>query len=88
MQIKNKAGPPKGRKEIFDKFRDKYDLDHEDLCRYKLGPAMGNAKKQAVISLAAAAVGMLIYITYRFEFKFGIAATAACFTMCLCAGGV
>ena len=30
-----------------------------------------------MVSLAVAAVGMLLYITYRFEFKFGVAATAA-----------
>jgi preprotein translocase subunit SecF len=80
VQIKTKLDlSERERKEIFDKFRDKYDLDHEDLLSIqKVGPAIGEQlKKQAVISLAAAAVGMLIYITYRFEFKFGIAATAA-----------
>ncbi|MGI6697445.1 MAG: hypothetical protein ACOX3Y_02300 [Clostridia bacterium] len=51
----------------------------------KVGPAIGEQlKKQAVISLAAAAVGMLLYITYRFEFKFGVVATALpCCTTCL-----
>ncbi|HZX47147.1 MAG TPA: protein translocase subunit SecF [Clostridia bacterium] len=80
VQIKTKLDlSEKERKEIFDKFRDKYDLSQEDLLSVqKVGPAIGEQlKRQAVISLAAAAVGMMIYITYRFEFKFGVVATAA-----------
>jgi preprotein translocase SecF subunit len=67
------------RAEVFDKFRDKYGLDTEDLVSMqKVGPTIGNQlKRQAVVSLAVAALGMLLYITYRFEFKFGVVATTA-----------
>jgi preprotein translocase subunit SecF len=80
VQIKTKLNlSEKERAEVFEKFKDKYNLDNEDLLSMqKVGPAIGEQlKKQAFISLAAAAVGMLLYITYRFEFKFGVVATTA-----------
>ena len=80
VQVKTKLDLSEAeRAEIFNKFREKYNLDAEDLVSMqKVGPVIGQQlKKQAFISLAVAAVGMLMYITYRFEFKFGIAATTA-----------
>ncbi|MDD2574519.1 MAG: protein translocase subunit SecF [Firmicutes bacterium] len=80
VQIKTKLDLSETeRAEIFDQFKDKYGLDAGSLVSMqKVGPTIGDQlKKQAFISLAAAAVGMLLYITYRFEFKFGVAATAA-----------
>lgn len=80
VQIKTKLDLSRAESmEIFNKFKEKYGLDTEDLLStQKVGPAIGEQlKKQAVISLAAAAVGMLLYITYRFEFKFGVVATTA-----------
>ncbi len=80
VQVKTKLDLSEAeRGEIFDRFADKYNLDAEDLVSIqKVGPVIGEQlKRQAVFSLAVAAVGMLLYITYRFEFKFGIVATAA-----------
>ncbi len=80
VQIKTKLDLSETeRAEIFNKFRDKYSLDMEDLVSMqKVGPVIGEQlKRQAMFALAVAAVGMLLYITYRFEFKFGVVATAA-----------
>jgi preprotein translocase subunit SecF len=80
VQIKTKLDLTETERiEIFNQFKDKYNLDAEALVSMqKVGPSIGDQlKRQAVVSLAVAAVGMLLYITYRFEFKFGVAATAA-----------
>jgi preprotein translocase SecF subunit len=80
VQIKTKVNLSETeRGEIFNKFREKYDLKPEDLVSIqKVGPAIGTQLKgQAVISLIIAGIGMLAYITFRFEFKFGVAATLA-----------
>lgn len=80
VQIKTKLDLSQAESmEIFNKFKEKYGLDNEDLLlTQKVGPAIGEQlKRQAIISLAAAAAGMLLYITFRFEFKFGVAATTA-----------
>ena len=45
-----------------------------------IGPAVGKIlQKQARLAVLLAAVGMLIYIGIRFDFRFGVAATAATF---------
>lgn len=80
VQVKTKLDLSEGeRTKIFNQFKDKYNLATEDLVSMqKVGPAIGSQlKKQAVISILAATLGMLLYITYRFEFKFGVAATTA-----------
>lgn len=80
VQIKTKLDLTETERiEIFNQFKDKYNLDAEALVSMqKVGPSIGDQlKRQVVVSLAVAAVGMLLYITYRFEFKFGVAATAA-----------
>lgn len=80
VQIKTKLDLSEAeRTEVFNQFKDKYSLDAQDLVSMqKVGPAIGDQlKRQAVISIIAATLGMLLYITYRFEFKFGVAATAA-----------
>lgn len=67
------------RENIFQGFKEKYDLEQKDLLSIdKVNPTIGNElKKQALMALVIAVVGMLIYITFRFEFSFGIAAIIA-----------
>ncbi|MGO1370927.1 MAG: protein translocase subunit SecF [Senegalia sp. (in: firmicutes)] len=67
------------RNEIFNKFKEKYDLkDNKPLQSIKIGPSIGEEiRNDALIAIAIAMVGMLIYITLRFEFKFGISALIA-----------
>lgn len=64
---------------LFNKFKEKYNLNQEALINQrKFGPSMGDEiRNKAIISVIIATVGMLLYITYRFEFKFGIAAITA-----------
>lgn len=64
--------------EIIDKFMDKYDIKEKEFQSEKFESTMGNEiKKKALISSLLAALGMLIYITWRFELKFAIAAIIA-----------
>ncbi len=69
----------KKRQEIFNVFKQKYNLKNEDFKQAEqFGPSMGKEIKQkAWLSIIIAAIGMLIYITFRFEFKFGLAAILA-----------
>lgn len=69
----------KERTEIFDKFQEKYDLTDEDFLRAEqFGPAMGKEiQRKALLAVTVAVVGMLIYITFRFELRFGLAAIIA-----------
>ncbi|WZL71533.1 protein translocase subunit SecF [Clostridiaceae bacterium 35-E11] len=69
----------KERKEIFDVFKEKYDLKDEAFRQSEqFGPSVGKEmQKKALMAVGIAAVGMLIYITFRFEFKFGLAAIVA-----------
>ncbi|MDW7668575.1 MAG: protein translocase subunit SecF [Bacillota bacterium] len=65
--------------EIFNQYKEKYNLEDNDLInQQKFGAAIGEeTRKRALLSVAIATVGMLIYITYRFEFNFGLAAITA-----------
>lgn len=67
------------RKEIVDKFLKKYDLEEDAFIKAeKISPSIGNEiRRKAVISIAIATIGMLIYITFRFEFKFALSAIIA-----------
>ncbi|MBS4534236.1 protein translocase subunit SecF [Clostridium sp. D2Q-14] len=67
------------RMEIFNKIKEEYDLaDDEPIRSEKIGPSIGEEiKKSSFIAIGLATVGMLIYITFRFEFKFGISAIIA-----------
>lgn len=68
-----------GRKELFNKFKEKYSLSDKDLVKTeKIGPAVGKEiERKAYLSIVIATIGMLIYITYRFEIYFGLAAVVA-----------
>lgn len=67
------------RAEIFNQFKEKYDLpESEPLRTEQFGPAIGKEiQNRAFLSMIISAIGMLIYITFRFELRFGLAAIAA-----------
>ena len=67
------------RVEIFNLFRDKYSLEENDFLRVeKFGPAIGTEiRNRAFLAIIISAIGMLIYITFRFEIYYGIAAIVA-----------
>lgn len=69
----------KTRVEIFNQFKEKYDLpESQPLRADQFGPAIGKEiQNKAIISMIISAIGMLIYITFRFEFRFGLAAIIA-----------
>ncbi len=65
--------------EIFNEYKEAYSLEEDALInQQKFGANIGEeTRNKALISVLIATVGMLIYITYRFEFNFGIAAIVA-----------
>lgn len=67
------------RTEIFNDIAKKYDLSQENLLAVnQFGPSIGEEiKRKAIISILIASIGMLIYITFRFEIKFAMAAVIA-----------
>lgn len=67
------------RQAIFNKFKDKYNLKETDLERAdQFGPAIGKEiRNKAVISVLLASLGILIYVSFRFEVAYGIAAIVA-----------
>jgi len=67
------------RTEIFKAFKEKYDLPEEDFLRIdQFGPAVGKEiQRTALLAIIVSALGMLAYITYRFEVRFGLAAIVA-----------
>jgi preprotein translocase SecF subunit len=67
------------RQEIFNQFKEKYNLKDEDFIgQQKFGPKIGDEiKRKALISVLIATAGMLLYISLRFEIKFGLAAIIA-----------
>ncbi|SMP49371.1 protein translocase subunit SecF [Anoxynatronum buryatiense] len=69
------------RMEVFRELETRYEITEDDFLRAEqFGPAIGREiRDRAFLSMLIAAVGMLIYITFRFEFSFGIAAIIALF---------
>ncbi len=67
------------RLDIFNQFKEKYNLEDTALMQSeKFGAAIGSEiQTKALISVLIATIGMLLYITFRFEFKFGISAIIA-----------
>ncbi len=63
---------------IITSFESNYGVDRKNAQSEKFGAFMGKEiRNKAVISILIASVAMLIYITFRFEFKFGVAAIIA-----------
>lgn len=63
---------------VINKFIEKYDIQKDSFQSQKFGPSMGKEiRNRALLSMVIASVLMLVYITWRFELKFGIAAIIA-----------
>ena len=67
------------RLEIFNVFQEKYNLSDDDFIQAEqFGPAIGKEiQKRALISVIISALCVLIYVSIRFELKFGVAAIIA-----------
>ncbi len=67
------------RMEIFEAFKEKYDLEDTDFRQaQQFGPAMGSEiRNKALSSILIAGIGMLLYITFRFELTYGISSIIA-----------
>lgn len=67
------------RNEIFTKFKEEYGLKDDALIQsQKFGPAIGSEiQNKALLSVVLATIGILVYTSFRFEVKFGIAAIIA-----------
>ena len=64
--------------DIVNSFIAKYDMDKNDFQSQKIGPTMGKEiQNKAFLSTIIVMVLMLAYITWRFQFKFGLAALIA-----------
>lgn len=66
------------RRAVYDKLAEIYNLKPEDnalRASELIGPTIGDETKyNAFLAFVFASIGMLIYITFRFEWKFGVAA--------------
>lgn len=63
---------------LIDEFRSQYGIDNNNYQTEKFGPSMGNEIfRRAIISILVALIFMLIYISIRFQFNFGLAAIIA-----------
>ncbi|RKD28023.1 protein translocase subunit secF [Caminicella sporogenes DSM 14501] len=69
----------KDRMEIFNEFKQKFNLKDEAFRQaQQFGPSVGKEiRNKAMLSIIIASIGMLMYITYRFTFKFGVSAIIA-----------
>ncbi|SKC45170.1 SecD/SecF fusion protein [[Eubacterium] yurii] len=67
------------RLEVFSKYKEKYGLKDTDLLQSGyIGPSIGKEiQSKAVVSVIIASIFMLIYISFRFKFTFGISAIMA-----------
>jgi len=67
------------RLEVFSKYKEKYSLKDTDLLQSGyIGPSIGKEiQSKAVVSVIIASIFMLIYISFRFKFTFGISAIIA-----------
>lgn len=64
--------------EVIKSFRDKFGIEQTNIQFETIGPTIGGElAKQAFLALLLANLGILIYVSFRFEWKFGIAAIAA-----------
>lgn len=79
LEIKSNILDSNGINKMFKEVKGKYKLKDSDLLsQSNVGPSVGNElKKKSVKALIIATIAMLIYIAFRFEFKFGLAAIVA-----------
>ena len=64
---------------MFNEIKAKYKLQDKDLlAQQRIGPSVGKElRSKAILSLIIANIAMLVYVGFRFEFKFGLAAILA-----------
>ncbi|QGU95027.1 protein translocase subunit SecF [Clostridium bovifaecis] len=79
IEIKSNSLTSDSINNMFKELKDKYKLEETSLLsQNNVGPSVGNElKKKTVNALLIATVAMLIYVGFRFEIKFGIAAILA-----------
>ncbi len=67
------------RTEVFNKLKETYSLTDEDFrSAEQFGPAIGTEiRNRALMAIAVASICMLVYISFRFEVVFGLAAIIA-----------
>ena len=66
------------RSELVESFRERWEVPAEETRIESVGAAVGaEQRRTAMIAVAVALVGMVAYITFRFEFNFAIAAIGA-----------
>lgn len=63
---------------IISEFESEHNVNTKNIRSEKIGPTMGKEiSEKALLSITIATIAMLLYITFRFEFKFGLAAIIA-----------
>lgn len=63
---------------ISESFKEIHGIDKKNFKSEKVGPSMGiEIRNKAILSISISTIAMLIYITIRFEFTFGLAAIIA-----------
>ncbi len=80
IQVKTKKSlDANARQAVFNKFKEKYNLKEDDLEKAEqFGASVGKEiRNKALISTVIASIGMLIYVSFRFEVSYGIAAILA-----------
>ncbi|MFZ5351401.1 MAG: protein translocase subunit SecF [Bacillota bacterium] len=66
--------------DLISSFKGMFGIDATNMQFDVIGPAIGDElKQQALIALLLAMVGILLYVSIRFEWRFGIAAIASLF---------
>lgn len=64
--------------QLKDEISTKYNIDKASWSAETVGPSIGmELRRDAVLALIIAAIAMLIYIAFRFEIRFGVAAVLA-----------
>ncbi len=75
--IRVNADTEESRKEVIQSLKDKYQ-DMEVLRFEKVGPVVGEKlRREALIAVGLALLGILAYITVRFRFRFAVVSVAA-----------
>jgi len=85
--LRKKAGLKPVKQQVID---GKEEVIDEGVLRVEhVGPAIGKQlRKQALMAIFVSLIGMLIYITYRFQFKFAVGAIVALAHDCLIVIGI
>jgi len=66
------------RAEIIKDFKDKFNVEQTSIVFDQIGPTIGNElRTQAVWALLLATLGILLYVSFRFEWRFGVAGVLA-----------